>query len=111
MTSWPIDPKLIVTTDTIPGYHVIAALGVAEGYALRIFPVLTLTGQRDVFNALMSEATLDMMRSARDHDAQGIVGLRYVALTEGGLMVYGTAVSIRRVDQTSISVSGPSIRQ
>ncbi len=111
MTSWPIDPKLIVTTDTLPGYEIVAALGVAEGYALRLYPAMTAAGQRDSFTALLSEATLDMMRGARDHDAHAIIGLRYVALGDGGLMVYGTSVSIRRVDQTPISVSGPSIRQ
>ena len=103
----PFDPKLIVTTESIPGYEVVSSLGVAEGYGLTLYPALTADGRRDRFNELLSEATLDMMNRASAQGAQALVGLRYVTLNDGGLMVYATAVTIRRI---SMDWNQPSIR-
>ena len=113
MPTLPFDPKLIVTTDTIPGYEIVASLGVAEGYQPYNFPTLALSrdAQHQNFAAMLSGATLDMMENAQRHDGQAIVGMRYVWLGEAGLLVYGTAVTIRPNDPAAIRVWGPSIRQ
>jgi uncharacterized protein YbjQ (UPF0145 family) len=105
----PFDPKLIVTTDTIPGYEIVASLGVAEGYGTYLYPALTEAGRRQSLDELIRSATLDLMNNALAHDAQGIVGMRYLALPDGGLLMYGTAVTIRAAEP--IRVWGPSIRQ
>ena len=105
--SLPFDPKLIATTETLPGYQIVQALGVAEGFSPYTSPALTVDGRRASFNDLLSDATLDMMHKAAAQGAQAIVGLRYVAIDGGAMLVYGTAVTIRR---TSSDWNQPPIR-
>jgi uncharacterized protein YbjQ (UPF0145 family) len=95
-SSIPIDPKLVVTTDTLPGYEIVRSLGTAEGIGILIATGFTIQGQKERLFDVMRDAYLDMMTRAREQGAQAIVGTRYV-FHANHVMVYGTAVTIQRI--------------
>lgn len=91
----PIDAKLIVTTDAVPGYQIVRSLGTVEGIGVFVGNGFTIEGQKDRINDVLRDAYLDMISKAGEQGAQAIVGLRYV-FHSNHIMVYGTAVMIQR---------------
>jgi len=91
----PFDPKLIVTTDTLPGYHIVRSLGTVEGIGVFLNTGFTVEGQKDRINEILREAYFDMISRAGEQGAQAIVGLRYV-FHSNHIVVYGTAVTVQR---------------
>jgi uncharacterized protein YbjQ (UPF0145 family) len=95
----PLDPAMVSTTETLAGYEIVRSLGVVEGLSTSIFNGL-IKGVRSVLVDAMREAYLDMLGQAASHGAQAIVGVRYAAPmgdVERVVMVYGTAVTVRKI--------------
>ena len=87
---------MVATTDTLPGYEIIKSLGVVEG--ITTSPLIGAFFERNLLVNIMREAYLDMLTTATAHGANAIVGLRYsVMLQEHLVLVYGTAVKVKRL--------------
>jgi uncharacterized protein YbjQ (UPF0145 family) len=101
-TNLPIDPAMVSTTDTIAGYRIAQTFGVAEGFAVVLYPAITPNGQKEALVATVREAFLDLIRCAAAQGANAIVGLRYHqpsgSETIGrNIIAYGTAVKAAKM--------------
>jgi uncharacterized protein YbjQ (UPF0145 family) len=98
-TSLPVDPKLVVTTDEIPGYTITKAFGIAEGLGISIYTGMFPGGQKSVLTDTMREAYFDMLTKAAGQGANAIVGVRYATPSSDNeriVLVYGTAVAVQK---------------
>jgi uncharacterized protein YbjQ (UPF0145 family) len=96
----PIQPKMVATTDQLPGYEIVRSLGVAEGLGLSIVTGFLTAGQVGVLTDTMREAFLDMLTKAAAQGANAIVGLRYSTPASGQeriILAYGTAVVVKKI--------------
>lgn len=96
-TTLPIDPAMVSTTDTLAGYRITQSFGVAEGFAVVLYPAITASGQKEALAATVREAFLDLIQCAAAQGANAIVCLRYHqpsgSETIGrSIIAYGTAV-------------------
>ncbi|MEL6126137.1 MAG: YbjQ family protein [Pseudomonadota bacterium] len=111
MTTSTIDPRLIVTTETVAGYRVAEVLGTVRGASIRARHVgsdivaslrSVVGGEVKEYARLMGgtrEQAFDRMTAdALDRGANGIVGLRFATsmVMQGAaeVLAYGTAVRL-----------------
>jgi len=110
-TSAPLGDAMITTAFELPGYRIVASLGLVRGIVVRSRSVVgnfvggiqTLFGGNiTIYTELCEQARLDtyrdMVKHARERNANAIIGVRYDAtelmpgLTE--VLCYGTAVVV-----------------
>jgi uncharacterized protein YbjQ (UPF0145 family) len=109
--SAPLGDAMITTAFELPGYRIVASLGLVRGIVVRSRSVVgnfvggiqTLFGGNiTIYTELCEQARLDtyrdMVKHARERNANAIIGVRYDAtelmpgLTE--VLCYGTAVVV-----------------
>ncbi len=107
----PLQPHLVTTAFTLPGYRIVRSLGVVRGITVRsrslvgnVFGSLQtlLGGNITIYTGLCERARADtyqlMCEHAQQHGANAVIGMRYDAtelmagLTE--VLCYGTAVTV-----------------
>ena len=95
----PLNPSMVSTTDTLPGYRIAGSRGVVEAAFVSPYSGFTANGRANCILDVIREALLDLLKRASDHGANAIVGLRYVMPSDyqRTLLVYGTAVVVERL--------------
>lgn len=107
-----MDHRFITTTFTLPGYKIVATLGLVRGIVVRSRSVVGnigasvqsfFGGNISIFTSLCEQARMDAYNQMAEHaaalGANGIVGVRYDAtelmpgITE--VLCYGTAVFVQ----------------
>ena len=104
---------IIVNTDSIPGYRITRALGLARGNSVRGASITTdisawiknqVGGEIDEYTKMLAEAREQACDRLKEHaaslGANAVINVRFVTahITDGAaeLLVYGTAVLIER---------------
>ncbi len=98
--SLQINPSMVSTVDTLPGYRIVRSLGTVEAVSVDMFTGITPGSQSSRIINLIREALLDLFQQAAQHGANAIVGLRYTmpsAQSERIVLAYGTAVYVEKI--------------